>query len=84
MNAKPFTVALGVLLICGLLAVAAGPAAAAGPTDESTAGPPDNLPDPVPEFVSDILSAISEFLSTATEIGNNASTEMTSLTPLHR
>ena len=58
-------IVLAVLAASVLLAGAAG-AVAAQPEDageSGDAGPPDDLPGPVPDFVSDIHGAISDFLS---------------------
>ncbi len=58
-------IVLAVLAASVLLVGAAGAVAAqpedAGPSGD--AGPPDDLPDPVPDFVSDIHGAISDFIS---------------------
>lgn len=45
------------------LLVSATGTVAAQPDD----GPPNELPDPVPEFVSDVLGAITDFVSGALE-----------------
>jgi hypothetical protein len=45
------------------LLVGAGTAAAAPGSTPADAGPPDDLPDPVPDFVSELHGAISEFVS---------------------
>ncbi len=43
-------------------AVTAAPGGVDAP-NEADAGPPSDLPEPVPEFVGDILNSIGEFLS---------------------
>lgn len=44
------------------------------PAADGDAGPPSDLPDPVPEFVGDLLDAIDGFLSGATDdLGDIAS-----------
>lgn len=48
------TIAIAISLLVGATGTAA-----AQPGD----GPPDELPDPVPEFVSDVLGAISDFVA---------------------
>ncbi|SIS10905.1 hypothetical protein SAMN05421752_111131 [Natronorubrum thiooxidans] len=52
------TIAIAVALL-----VSATGTVAAQPAD----GPPNDLPDPVPEFVSDILGAIADFIGGALE-----------------
>jgi len=52
------TIAIGLSLLVGTMGTVT-----AQPAD----GPPDDLPEPVPEFVSDILEAISDFVSGALE-----------------
>ncbi|OAQ52904.1 hypothetical protein HTG_08740 [Natrinema mahii] len=47
------TIAVALLLLVGATGVAA-----AQPAD----GPPNDMPDPVPEFVADLLGAITDFL----------------------
>lgn len=39
----------------------AGQSGEAGPSDD--AGPPSSLPEPVPEFVTDVLGSVTDFLS---------------------
>ncbi|MFQ3319162.1 MAG: hypothetical protein ACI8UR_000554 [Natronomonas sp.] len=57
-------IVLAVLAASVLLVGAAG-AVTAQPNDSESgdAGPPSDLPDPVPNFVEDILGSISDFLS---------------------
>lgn len=38
-----------------------GPSSDAGPSDD--AGPPSSLPEPVPDFVGDVLGSVTDFLS---------------------
>ncbi|MFD1565115.1 hypothetical protein ACFR99_16375 [Haloarchaeobius amylolyticus] len=52
------TIAIGLSLLVGTMGTVT-----AQPAD----GPPDDLPEPVPEFVSDILETISDFVSGALE-----------------
>jgi hypothetical protein len=56
------TVALAAVVLIGTGAVAASPGAA--PDD---AGPPSDLPEPVPDFVGDILGSVNDFLSGAVD-----------------
>ena len=59
-------IVLAVLAASVLLVGGAAGAVAAQPEDageSGDAGPPDDLPDPVPDFVSDVHGAISDFLS---------------------
>ncbi|WP_226483161.1 hypothetical protein [Natrinema amylolyticum] len=51
------------IAVAATLLVGATGAATAQPAD----GPPNDLPDPVPEFVGDILETITEFVSGAVE-----------------
>lgn len=60
MRYKSITLAV---LAVSLLLVGATGAVAAQPDNDSDAGPPSDLPDPVPDFVEDILGSISDFLS---------------------
>lgn len=63
MNLKP--ILLAALAVSALLAGAAGTVAAQPDnTDDnaSDAGPPGDLPEPVPDFVGDILGSIGDFL----------------------
>jgi hypothetical protein len=63
MRTKPFVLAV---LAASVLLVGAAGAATAQPGDagqDGDAGPPDSLPEPVPDFVSDVLGAIGDFLS---------------------
>lgn len=53
---------LAVLAASALLVGAVG-AVSAQPDETNDAGPPDDLPEPVPDFVGEILGAIGEFLS---------------------
>lgn len=62
MNAKAILLAV---LATGFLLVGAAGAATAQPANDSEngdAGPPSDLPGPVPDFVEDILGSISDFL----------------------
>lgn len=52
------TIAIGLTLLVGTMGTV---------TAQSADGPPDDLPEPVPEFVSDILETISDFGSGALE-----------------
>lgn len=55
-----------VVMIALVVLVGGTAAATAQPTDGATAqgeGPPVNLPDPVPDFVTDLLQSISDFVS---------------------
>ncbi|ELY65913.1 hypothetical protein [Natrinema versiforme] len=52
------TIAISVTLLVG---------ATGAVTAQPANGPPDELPDPVPEFVSDILGAITDFVGGALE-----------------
>lgn len=57
-------------------AVAADSTDAPGPNGDASddAGPPSDLPDPVPEFVGDLLGAIDGFLSgTIDDLGETVS-----------
>lgn len=53
---------VAVVAVLALL-VGAGTAAATPGSAPADAGPPSDLPEPVPDFVSDLHGAISEFLS---------------------
>ncbi len=50
------------VLVGGLSAVGAAAPADAAANSDSSLGPSDGLPSPVPDFVSDILGTISSFL----------------------
>ncbi|SFR89268.1 hypothetical protein SAMN05216559_0602 [Halomicrobium zhouii] len=57
------TAGVFVAVICLLTgSVAAAPAASATDETSGAVGPPGDLPDPVPEFVTSILDAIGQFL----------------------
>ena len=49
-----FTIALALFVLTGTMGIAA-----ATPGE----GPPDELPDPVPDFVTDLLGAIGDFVA---------------------
>lgn len=59
------TVLLAAVVLIGLGAAAGSVSAAPGPdgVNETDAGPPGDLPEPVPEFVGDVLHSIGEFVS---------------------
>ena len=61
-RAKPILLAV---LAASVLLVGAAGGATAQPDrpDDGDAGPPDDLPGPVPEFVGDVLGAVGDFLS---------------------
>lgn len=62
MRRTTFAGAVLAALVVATGAVAATPGDA--PTDDRAAvGPPTDLPDPVPEFVTDVLDAIRSFLT---------------------
>lgn len=63
---------LAIVVSIGLLVGTAGTAAAA-PGD----GPPSDLPEPVPDFVSDLLGAISSFVNGAIDALGSAVSEIT-------
>lgn len=65
-------VLLAIVVSMGLLVGAAG-SVTATPGE----GPPDELPEPVPDFVSDLLGTISSFVSGAIDALGSAVSEIT-------
>lgn len=53
------TIAVALTLLVGATGVA---------TAQPAQGPPDDLPEPVPEFVSDVLGAITDFVGGAVDV----------------
>lgn len=58
--------AVAALVVLALFA-GAGAAAPTGGHEQADAGPPSDLPGPVPDFVGDILNTIQQFLDGALE-----------------
>lgn len=59
--------AVAALVVLALF-VGAGAAAPSGVHEQADAGPPSDLPGPVPDFVGDVLNTVQQFLDGALEI----------------
>lgn len=77
MNTKALALAVvaATLLLVGAVGAVGAQPEDAGPGGD--AGPPDGLSDPVPDFVSDIHSTITEFLDGSTDSLGEAVSDLT-------
>lgn len=66
MNTQLLTISVGLLLLVGSLSAvgaAAPPDVSTSDATDGTVGPADGLPEPVPDFVGDLLGSISDFVA---------------------